>query len=266
VNGRNARSAERARVHFWAGQPTGIDMIMQSSVGAPFPTRAGSRSSTSPGLQCGPPAGSDLARVAVAGLAELPTYGAALAAVPDVGARPSTTSPSLPGTCATGCGPAAPARGREQRQFENYISHESHDRQNRDICCKCAAHVTIPLILNICVAARGDGITASRVAPGRNGLVPNRRAPRSGTAARVTALFGSIPSRPRPHVRGRREPGRHTRQPDPSATRSGPSRGRRANETGSARDRVPQCAESGSAHSRSRSHPPCTNRSCGCLR
>ncbi len=67
------------------------------------------------------------------------------------------------------------------------------DRQNRDIGCKCAAHVTIPPILSICVAARGDGTTARRVVPGRNGLVPDRRAPKSGTAARVTTLFGSYP-------------------------------------------------------------------------
>jgi hypothetical protein len=35
----------------------------------------------------------------------LPTYGVALAAVPDVGARPLATSPSLPGACATGLVP-----------------------------------------------------------------------------------------------------------------------------------------------------------------
>ena len=54
--------------------------------------------------------------------------------------------------------------------------------------------------------------------------------------------------------------GRHTRQPAPCATRSGPSRGRRANETGSAsRPRSTARAESGSAHSRSRIHLPCPN-------
>jgi hypothetical protein len=39
----------------------------------------------------------DSARVEVAGLAELPTSGVALAAVPDLGARPSWTRPFLPG-------------------------------------------------------------------------------------------------------------------------------------------------------------------------
>jgi hypothetical protein len=44
---------------------------------------------------------------------------------------------------------------REQPQ-----PRESDDRQNRDIGCKCAAHVTIPLILNIGVAASAaDALT-----------------------------------------------------------------------------------------------------------
>jgi hypothetical protein len=66
------------------------------------------------------------------------------------------------------------------------------------MCCKCAAHVTISVILNICVVVRRDGTTAGGVAPGRNGLVPNRRAPKSGTAARATTLFGSFPKQATP--------------------------------------------------------------------
>jgi hypothetical protein len=46
------------------------------------------------------------------------------------------------------------------------------------------------------VAASGGGTTAGRVAPDRNGLVPNRRAPKSGTAARATTLSGSDPKLP----------------------------------------------------------------------
>ena len=101
-------------------------MIMQKFCGraVPDPRRKQIEHKTGPPVW--PPARLDLARVAVAGLAELPTYGVALAAVPDVGARPLPTSPSLPGTCATGCGSAAPARvTNEQRQFESNLSHES---------------------------------------------------------------------------------------------------------------------------------------------
>jgi hypothetical protein len=38
--------------------------------------------------------------------------------------------------------------------------------------------------------ATGNGTTASRVAPGRGGLVENRRAPSSGTAAQPTTIIG----------------------------------------------------------------------------
>ena len=187
----------------------------------------------------------DLARVTVAELAQLPTYGVALAAVPDMRARPFATSPSPPGSCATGRGPAAAARATTKRGNSRAISAtRAHDRQNRDIRCKCAAHVTNPLILNICVAARGDGTTASRVALDRNGLVPNRRAPKSGTAARVTTLFGSIPSRPRRHVRGPSEPVDTPDSPPPALR--GPARAGDGAPTKPVllRDRVPRRARS----------------------
>jgi hypothetical protein len=60
----------------------------------------------------------DSARVEVAGLAQVPTPGVALAAVPVLGARRFGTSPSLPGVYATGCGPL-PGEGMIiKRQFE----------------------------------------------------------------------------------------------------------------------------------------------------
>ena len=134
----------------------------------------------------------------------------------------------------------------EERQFEsNNLDHE-----RPVIACKYAAHVTILLILGLCVAARGDGTTAGRVAPDRNGLVPNRRAPKSGTAARATTMFGSDPN-PAMSTRARTtRAGRHTRQPGSCATRSGPSRGRRANETDWSRPRSAERAEASSASGR----------------
>jgi hypothetical protein len=86
----------------------------------------------------------------------------------------------------------------EERRFESDLDHERPviarivtSAANMRLCCKYGAHVTIPLILRICVAAAAT--TAGRVAPGRNDLVPNRRAPKSGTAARVTTMVGSDP-------------------------------------------------------------------------
>jgi hypothetical protein len=64
------------------------------------------------------------------------------------------------------------------------------------------------------------GTTARRVAPGSNGLLENRRAPASGTAAHATPRFGSAPNPATPA----RRPGRcswrnHTRSPDHEAGR-----------------------------------------------
>src|SRR5688500_8033705 len=57
-------------------------------LGAPFPTCAGSRSSTSPGLPCGPPARSTRRVWRWPGWQNYRPTGVALAAVPGLGARP----------------------------------------------------------------------------------------------------------------------------------------------------------------------------------
>jgi hypothetical protein len=83
---------------------------MQCRVGGPFPACAGSRFAHEPGLPCVPSVPLDLSSGQVAELAELPDHVVALAAVPDVGARPLGTRPSLPGAYPTAGGPV-PAQG-----------------------------------------------------------------------------------------------------------------------------------------------------------
>jgi hypothetical protein len=77
-------------------QTHGVDLIRKGRLGAPFPARDGRRCQPVLPLRVVPPVHPDLSRGQVAGLAELPSDVVALAAVPDLGARPMRTSPSLP--------------------------------------------------------------------------------------------------------------------------------------------------------------------------
>jgi hypothetical protein len=82
----------------------------------------------------------DSARVEVAGLAEVPIPGVALAAVPGLGARPFGTSASLPGAYATGCGPLRRRRdGHKGGQFEINTAWRRRDRRNRDLAAEYMA-------------------------------------------------------------------------------------------------------------------------------
>ena len=242
-----------------AGQTRGVDLIMQTRLGAPFPTRSGSRSSTSPG----PPAHSTcsprLLACGVAGLGSLPNGVVALSAVPDLRARPLSTRPSLPGANATACGPVPRAkRDHNERRLEINPARRAHDRRKCDIGRKYAAHVPFLLISNECRGESGPRPVrghATGTVSSRTGVPPGRGRPPERPCD--SALIPTLPSS---HVRGRRERGRHTRTPGSCATRSVPSRGRRAHETRSARPRSPERAESGSAsgqrlstHSRSTS-------------
>jgi hypothetical protein len=77
------------------------------------------------------------------------------------------------------------------------------------------------------------GTTASPWHPA--GTVPSRSdvPPSRGRPPEQQRNSAVIPTLPSPHVRGRRERARHTRTPGSCTTGSGPSRGRRANETSS---------------------------------
>jgi hypothetical protein len=68
-----------------------------------------------------------------------------------------------------------------------------HDRQNRDMSCNHAAHVTIPLILNNC-CPRGRNGGHSRLRGTRREWFSSRTGvpPASGTATRATTLFGEL--------------------------------------------------------------------------
>jgi hypothetical protein len=88
-----------------------VDLITHIRLGAPFPTWAGSRSSTSLGLTCIPPARLDSLACGVAGLGSLPNHLLALSAVPDLGARLFSTRPPLPAAYATGCGRSSACEG-----------------------------------------------------------------------------------------------------------------------------------------------------------
>jgi hypothetical protein len=70
---------------------------MQSSLGRAVPDPGRVQPSHEQGFPVIPPARVDLAGGEVAGLAALPNHVVALAAVPDWGARPFSTRPSLPG-------------------------------------------------------------------------------------------------------------------------------------------------------------------------
>ena len=91
-----------------------VDMTMKSPVGEPYPTGAGAGRSRTDALAGRHPARVDPARVRVARLASLPDPGVARAAVPDMGARPSTTRPSPPGAHATILWSRTAAAGRLQ--------------------------------------------------------------------------------------------------------------------------------------------------------
>jgi hypothetical protein len=187
---------------------------MQMRLGAPFPTRVGGQSSTSPGLPCIPPARLDIARVGhAAGLASLPNCVVALTAVPGVGARPFSTTPSLPGAQPTGCGSIPPAKAaHKERQLEINTAGRMCDRRNWDIAVKYGRYVPPSLILDVCVAVGGgNGTTAGCMAPAatvspRTGVPPSRGRPPERQRNSVV-----IPTRPPPHVRERRERDRHTR-------------------------------------------------------
>jgi hypothetical protein len=84
------------------------------AVGAPYPAGAGTSRSRADGLAGHHPARVDPARVQMAGLASLPSPVVARAAVPDRGARPSTTRPSPPGAHATIRWSRASTAGRPQ--------------------------------------------------------------------------------------------------------------------------------------------------------
>jgi hypothetical protein len=88
-----------------------VDLIMQSSLWRAVPDSSRTQSLHEQGFPLIPPGGVDLARGEVVGLASLPNHVVALTAVPGSGARPFSTSPSLPGSYATGCGPVSPVAG-----------------------------------------------------------------------------------------------------------------------------------------------------------
>src|ERR671925_1218936 len=72
----------------------------------------------------------------------------------------------------------------------------------------------------------GNGSTASRVAPGSDGLVDNGRAPQPGTAGQATTGFGSSANPATSPPATGRASGRNTRETGGScARRSGPRPG-----------------------------------------
>jgi hypothetical protein len=114
VNGRHPRSG-RTRVHFSAVPPSGVDMIMQCSVGAPFPTRAGSRSSTSASLRRGPLLASTSRVWGWPGGQNCRPTGLRWQPSPTWGHARQRRARRCRGSCATDCGPAAPARVTTKR-------------------------------------------------------------------------------------------------------------------------------------------------------
>jgi hypothetical protein len=102
-----------------------------------------------PGLPCIPPVRVVLIRVKMVRLGSLPNYVVALTAVPDLGARPFSTRPPMPGAYATACGPVPRAKGdHKERRLEINPARRENDRRKRDIGRKYAAHVPFLLILN----------------------------------------------------------------------------------------------------------------------
>jgi hypothetical protein len=174
----------------------------------------------------------------------------ALAAVPGLGARPFWTSPSLTGAYATGCGRSSACEGMtiKGRQFEINTGLESpcstKAGHRLQLCSSCPVPADLDLIRG------GIGTTASPWAPGSDGLA-ERACPKPGTAARATPGVGSDPN-PASSTRARTtRADRHTRMLGLCESRFGPSRGRRANETGSGSDlRSAERTEAGSASGR----------------
>jgi hypothetical protein len=165
-------------------------------VGAPFPTRPESRSSTSPGLRV-----VDL-------LARFRARGGGW-----VGR--TTDPPGLRWQPSPAWGHARRGRDRrcrvptrlavvrsacegmthKGRQLEINTAWRPRDRRNWDLAAEYGRQVPTSAILDAWVAVGdGNGTTASPYAPGRNGLVANGRASKSGTAARATTEFGSDPN------------------------------------------------------------------------
>jgi hypothetical protein len=115
-------------------------------------------------------------------------------------ARPSPTRRGPPvrdgiaavGCHASGCGPVSGPTTH---------TTSGHDQPDRDLSRTRAVHVTFPLIngllarLGLATISPGGlgaraSTTAGCVATGRDGLVRNGRAPKTGTAAPVTTEFG----------------------------------------------------------------------------
>src|SRR5687768_14400637 len=200
--------SSRSRELLWMGGirvPRNALTIMQLRLGAPFPTRAGSRSSARHGLPCGPPARSAQRAWRWPGWQNYRPTGLALAPVPGLGARLSEDEPVAAGCLRDWLWSLVRLRGDDHkgRQFEINTGPESpcstKAGHRLQICSSCPVPADLDRIRG------GIGTTASPWAPDSDGLVENGRAPKPGTAARATRGSVLIPTRPAPHVRERRE-------------------------------------------------------------
>jgi hypothetical protein len=212
---------------------------MQMRLGAPFPTRAGSGSSARPGPPVRSTCSLDSARVEVAGLAEVPIPGVALAAVHGLGARPFGDEIVAAGCLRDRLWSLVRLRGDDHkgRQFEINTAWMARDHRNWDMAAKYGRYVPASPILDRMCGSRGWKRDHSQSVGTRQERSRRERACLQAGDGRPSnhAISVLIPSRPRPHVGGPRERDRHTRTPGLRPTRFGPSRVRRANETSSAR-------------------------------